>query len=68
MAKLIPEVIHTGMFHIGSLEIRCHVLDNGQRVIPEEDVIKFFDWLASNDEALDITELQDFAKFIKGVE
>lgn len=41
----IPQVIAESEIEIGDLKIRVMVLDNGQRVVPEEDFEKFNVWL-----------------------
>lgn len=41
----IPQVIAESEIEIGDLKIRVMVLDNGQRVVPEEEFEKFNVWL-----------------------
>ncbi|MGL9724834.1 MAG: hypothetical protein ACR5LH_15595 [Sodalis sp. (in: enterobacteria)] len=41
----IPQAIAESEIEIGDLKIRVMVLDNGQRVVPEEDFEKFNVWL-----------------------
>lgn len=41
----IPKVIREGKIKLGDIEIRVCFLDNGQRVIPEDDMKKAFDFL-----------------------
>lgn len=39
----VPYATHSGILHVGELEFKVYQLSNGQRVIAEEDMIKFFD-------------------------
>ena len=62
----IPIVTHSGIIRLPGLEITVHVLSNGQRVIPQDDLRRFIDWLESGGDPtgcdLDITNLQKKAK------
>lgn len=55
----IPKVIHESKIKLDGLEIRVCVLDNGQRVIPEEDFNKFLNFLGTSKE--DVYELMKIA-------
>lgn len=44
----IPVATHEGVLKIGDLEFKVVQLDNGMRLIDEESVAKFFDWLKEN--------------------
>lgn len=37
----LPYPTHEGLLKFGDIEIRVFVLNTGQRIIPEEDVLKF---------------------------
>ena len=39
--------IKSGTIKLGELELKCHVLEDGQRVIEEQSVIDFFKWMES---------------------
>jgi hypothetical protein len=38
-----PKAIWSGSFTVGGVEIKCHVLDDGQRVIEPESLTKLFE-------------------------
>ncbi len=67
----ILKVIAEGALDIGSLKMKVYVLDNGERVISEEDAVKFFEWAASGtDEDRREVErgMEELARFIRGLE
>jgi len=38
-----PVATHSGVLKIGEIELKVYQLSNGQRVIDQEDIIKFLD-------------------------
>ncbi len=36
----IPRATHEGTLHLGTIEIQCAVLENGQRVLTQSDVMR----------------------------
>jgi hypothetical protein len=63
----IPVSVWSGTFKIMGVEIRCHVLDNGQRIIEEESLQDFISALADgNMSPIDIAELHQFVLWHKG--
>lgn len=38
----MPYVTHTGVLKIGELEINVVVLNDGRRIIPEDEIVKIF--------------------------
>jgi hypothetical protein len=38
----LPRSVWSGEFKLGSVTMKCHTLDNGQRVIEQESVLEFF--------------------------
>ena len=42
MSILYPMATHNGQLRIGSVELECHVLDDGQRVFSSGDLLKAF--------------------------
>ena len=45
MNDCLPKVTHEGIIKIEGLEIKVLTLDNGQRIIPEEDFKKALSFL-----------------------
>lgn len=53
MDERIPKVVSEGKIKVKDLEIRVLVLDNGQRIIPEEDMKKALNFLGLTNEDVD---------------
>ena len=45
MSEDIPYVVSEGVLKLGELEIKVAVLNTGQKVIYQEDMTKFLNWL-----------------------
>jgi hypothetical protein len=62
----LPHVVWSGEFAFGGITMRCHVLDDGQRVIEEESVNAFLAWLedCSPEDAKSFDE--QFAMWVRG--
>ena len=41
----IPTAVWSGELRVGDLVLRCHVLDNGQRMIDVDSLAAFLNWL-----------------------
>ena len=56
-----PVVINEGILKVGSLEIKVLTLDNGLRIIPEDDFKKAINWLGfDEDEIRQIMKNKEF--------
>ena len=53
MDERIPKVVSEGKIKVKDLEIRVLVLDNGQRIILEEDMKKALNFLGLTNEDVD---------------
>jgi hypothetical protein len=62
----IPQAIWEGKIKAGSIELRCYVLDDGQRIIDSEDFEKLFISIQDGTFTLTDSEATTLAKFIKG--
>ena len=65
MSENLPKVIKEGKLKIGGTEITVCVLDNGKRIIPEEDFLKLFSGkleMPTEEEAFNL------AKALRGIE
>lgn len=63
-----PNVVRSGELSIGGVVLKCHVLEDGRRIIEEDSLIDFF----FNDgdpfkEATD-EELAAFVRFMRGLD
>ncbi|MEE9160003.1 MAG: hypothetical protein V3U60_16660 [Gammaproteobacteria bacterium] len=62
----LPQVVHSGTVNIGSFELTVHVLDNGKRVIDEEYLCGFFEFIENGGPLTEKDGLA-LAKLIHGV-
>lgn len=53
----------SGTFTVWGIEMRCHVLDNGQRIIEQESFHKFMDAMADGMPAAEDDELTAFLRW-----
>lgn len=63
----LPHPVWSGSFMLGGVEMKCHVLSNGQRIIEAESIHSFFS--AFGDEAapeVDDAELEKFVHWQRG--
>lgn len=51
--KRIPKVVSKGKINVGDLELTLLVLDNGQRVIPKDDMRKALQFLGITEKEVD---------------
>ena len=58
----IPRSVWSGSFVVFGVELKCHVLDNGQRIIEAESVAAFLEALASPDKP-DIGDMDGFTRW-----
>lgn len=66
----IPKSIANSTINLFGVELKCHVLDNGKRVIEAESMEKLFDYMANGNPEIteENTEEQatSFAKWLRG--
>ena len=62
----VPKSVWQGSFHIGGIELICHVLDDGTRIIDKESLEHFFASLESNEFDAD-GDLEAFAIWQRGI-
>ena len=67
MSEGLPESVHQGSISIMGVELKVHVLDDGQRVIEEGSVIDFFEALGKGPNPTK-EEMETLARFMKGTE
>lgn len=60
-----PVAVAEATFRLFGVDLRCYVLDNGQRIINADDVAKLFA-VRDADAAADSGDLADFAAWQKG--
>jgi hypothetical protein len=62
----VPTSIWQGSFRLFGVDVRCHVLSDGQRVIEADSMEELFEAMANGEEIGDIDE--GFARWIHGKE
>jgi hypothetical protein len=63
----LPKAVWSGVFTIWGIELKCHVLDDGQRVIDVDDFHKFIDALEGGMPMQDDADLMAFARWQWGL-
>lgn len=60
----IPKAVWSGEFKIGTHVLRCHVLEDGRRIIDADDLNAFF---MGGSVTLNHEDIVEFAKWSKGL-
>ena len=63
----IPNAVWEGTFTLFGIEMRCYVLDTGQRVMDGKDLAKFFRAIGKKEMTQDEKGLMDFIRWTKGM-
>ena len=62
----IPRPQWEGVFHLLGIQLRCCVLEDGQRLINGEDMERLFEALGDPDRVFDKNALERFLQWFKG--
>ena len=65
----VPTAIWTGTFNIFGVDITCHTLDNGMRIIEEDSMVRLLDAMCGpvpEDSANDVRAFQAWRLGAKG--
>jgi hypothetical protein len=62
MSGELPKSVWSGTFMIGDLAMRCHVLEDGQRIIEAESMQRFFERFSE----FEPEELIEFVRWSRG--
>lgn len=65
---MTPKSIWSGSFFIGGIELHCHVLDNGKRIIEAQDVDALFNAMGLESFELKEDSLQEFIRWMRSLE
>jgi hypothetical protein len=60
-----PQAVWEGSFMVLGVEMKCHVLDDGRRIVEAESLEKLFSDAVSFDDQ-ETEELANFAMWLKG--
>ena len=61
----LPRSVWEGTFVLFGVEIKCHTLDDGQRIIEAGCLERLFDELADGENG-DYSDMEDFVRWFKG--
>jgi hypothetical protein len=67
MLEALPHSVWTGSFHVLGVEMKCHVLSDGSRIIESDSVQKLLDAMASPGE-LEEGDLAAFSRWQRGMD
>lgn len=63
----LPKAVYSGEIKLGDAILNVHVLDDGRRIIDEESMERFFEYLSSpNAKQASEEDLANLGKFIRG--
>ena len=62
----IPRSVWQGTFSLYGVEIECHTLEDGQRIIEGRSLERLFDELNDGPVSADITDMDDFLLWYRG--
>jgi hypothetical protein len=61
----VPTAVWSGTFRVFGIDLKCHVLDTGQRIIDAESFQQFMDALADGQPVTDDEDLMAFLRWQK---
>ena len=66
----LPQSIWSGSFTLFGVEIECHILDDGQRIIEAESIERLFEAMARVDDrkAPEPDEMDSFGRWLQGLD
>ena len=59
-----PRSVWQGSFSVYGVEIKCHTLEDGQRIIEADSLNSLFDAMA--DDVADLAGIDEFARWLRG--
>ena len=64
----MPQSVWSGTFTLLGVEMHCHVLDNGERIIEAESFEKFIEAMATSETKIDEAEAVKFFRWQRGID
>lgn len=64
----LPRAVWSGTVRVGSLELECHVLEDGRRIIEAASLERFFAALEENETHISPGDFDEFAAWYVGKE
>lgn len=62
----LPHSVWSGSFSLFGVEVKCHVLTNGQRIIEAESMRNLLEAMSAPGTTIDPAKVEEFAKWQKG--
>jgi hypothetical protein len=66
VSETLPSSIGVAEFELFGVTLRCHVLDNGQRVIEAEGMERLFEAMSEEPHVDVDAAMESFARWVKG--
>lgn len=66
IGESIPQAVWSGSFRLFGVDLQCHVLDNGKRVIDEGSVVALLEAMSKPGSELDNPSLAEFQRWMAG--
>lgn len=61
----LPKSVWSGSFNVFGVELKCHMLDNGLRIIDADSIDKFLNGLANADVPAEDPNIEEFMKWFR---
>jgi hypothetical protein len=62
----LPKAIWSGSFKLFGVEVKCHTLNDGQRIIEADNLAALFDAMAGSNATYTSDEMFEFSKWQSG--
>lgn len=62
----IPKAVWSGSFNVFGVDVRCHTLEDGTRIIEKESLFELFDAMGSDDCDKSLGDMSSFCAWQKG--
>jgi hypothetical protein len=67
MSDNLPQAVWSGVIKIAGLELKCHVLEDGRRIIEADSLNAFLEALGNDgDFSVKSEDLREFAQWMQG--
>ena len=61
----LPHAVWSGSFHLFGVDVKCHTLSNGQRIIEADSMHRLLEAMGAGGPVID-ADMQEFAKWQRG--
>lgn len=67
MTENIPRATHSATFRLFGVDVRVHVLDNGQRIIEAKSLSELLEAMSDSRASNDDVDMEAFARWARGL-